>query len=80
MQLFEHVNDTAEDKTTLVCVLIDEVESIVSARSSSLHSSEPGDSFRVVNAVLTSLDALKKLSNVLILCTSNMVDSIDSVR
>ena len=85
-------------------------------RSSSARSNEPGDAIRVVNAVLTSLDALRRryffqisyfvattffsltflrlfLSfapifyfflyfrpNVLVLCTSNMVDSIDPVR
>ena len=32
---------------------------------------------RVVNAVLTSLDALKRFRNVLVLCTSNMIEGID---
>jgi SpoVK/Ycf46/Vps4 family AAA+-type ATPase len=41
----------------------------------SLHLTE----HRVVNAVLTSLDALKRRPNVLVLCTSNMVQSIDPV-
>lgn len=50
----------------------DEVESITSNRSSSMSSNEPGDAVRVVNAVLTSLDALKRRPNVLVLCTSNM--------
>lgn len=50
----------------------DEVESISSNRSSSMSSNEPGDAVRVVNAVLTSLDALKRRPNVLVLCTSNM--------
>ena len=43
-------------------------------------SNEPGDAVRVVNAVLTSLDALRRRPNVLVLCTSNMVESIDAVR
>jgi AAA+ superfamily predicted ATPase len=34
----------------------------------------------VVNAVLTSLDALKRRKNVLVLCTSNMISAIDPVR
>jgi SpoVK/Ycf46/Vps4 family AAA+-type ATPase len=55
----------------------DEVESITSNRSSSVSSNEPGDAVRVVNAVLTSLDALKRRPNVLVLCTSNMQDAID---
>lgn len=55
----------------------DEVESISSNRSSSMSSNEPGDAVRVVNAVLTSLDALKRKPNVLVLCTSNMQSAID---
>jgi SpoVK/Ycf46/Vps4 family AAA+-type ATPase len=42
-----------------------------------MSSNEPGDAVRVVNAVLTSLDALKRRPNVLVLCTSNMQDAID---
>lgn len=33
---------------------------------------------RAVNAVLTSLDNIKKYKNIMILCTSNMIDVIDS--
>ena len=64
-------------QTSLVCVLIDEVESIVMARNSISTSSEPSDSVRVVNAVLTSLDRIKKYPNVIILTTSNLTSSID---
>ena len=59
--------------------MIDEVESITAARNSAARSNEPGDAVRVVNAVLTSLDALKRRPNVLVLCTSNMMDAVDSV-
>jgi hypothetical protein len=75
MKLFEHINDVAEDTETFVAVLIDEVESITSIRTS--NSSEPGDAVRVVNSVLTCLDNLKRRTNVLVLCTSNMLSSID---
>lgn len=78
MKLFDQVTDMAEDETCLVIILIDEVESITATRKS--NSSEPGDAIRVVNAVLTSLDCLKVKSNVLVLCTSNIVDNIDPVR
>lgn len=63
----------------MVVVLIDEVESITASRGSAARSNEPGDAVRVVNAVLTSLDALKRRPNVLVLCTSNLVDSVDPV-
>jgi hypothetical protein len=78
MKLFAHIRDLADDSDCLVVVLIDEVESITSARSSSGRSNEPGDAVRVVNAVLTSLDGLRRLPNVLLLCTSNLVDSVDT--
>ncbi len=46
MKLFEHITDIASDADTLVIVLIDEVESIAGARSSSMKSNEPGDAVR----------------------------------
>ena len=78
MKLFAHINEIADDTECMVIVLIDEVESITSSRSNA-SSSEPGDAVRVVNAVLTSLDALKRRSNVLVLCTSNLIASVDPV-
>jgi pachytene checkpoint protein 2 len=80
MKLFDHISEIADDEECLVMVLIDEVESITAARTSSMNGSEPGDAVRVVNAVLTSLDALRRRSNVMILATSNMLDGIDPVR
>jgi SpoVK/Ycf46/Vps4 family AAA+-type ATPase len=77
MKLFSHISEIAEDPECLVVLLVDEVESIASARTMSSKSGEPGDAIRVVNAVLTSLDSLKRKSNVLVLCTSNMVSSLD---
>lgn len=43
----------------LVVVLIDEVESLTSARQTAINRSEPSDAIRVVNAVLTQLDSLR---------------------
>ena len=43
-----------------VCVLIDEVESLTAARQSALAGNEPSDALRVVNALLTQLDQLKR--------------------
>ena len=61
----------------LVCVLIDEVESLTAARSGAVSGAEPSDAVRVVNAVLTQIDQLKRKDNVLILTTSNISESID---
>eukprot|EP01038_Epipyxis_sp_PR26KG_P004267 gene4267-6046_t len=77
MKLFDRINEVAEDEECLVIVLIDEVESITSSRTSCSKNNEPGDSVRVVNAVLTCLDALKRKSNVLVLCTSNLIETVD---
>eukprot|EP01033_Poteriospumella_lacustris_P009473 gene9473-6787_t len=77
MKLFQHISDIAEDETCLVVLLIDEVESIAAARNNANRSGEPGDAIRVVNAVLTSLDQLRRRKNVLVMCTSNMVATLD---
>ncbi|XP_053679554.1 pachytene checkpoint protein 2 homolog [Anopheles nili] len=66
-----------EDESSLVCVLIDEIESIAYARNK-ISSNEPSDSIRVVNAVLTQLDRLRRFPNVFILATSNLTESIDA--
>ncbi|KAK8958371.1 hypothetical protein KSP40_PGU014798 [Platanthera guangdongensis] len=66
-----------EEETTLVFVLIDEVESLAAARQAALSGSEPSDSIRVVNALLTQLDRLKSWPNVIIMTTSNITAAID---
>ena len=76
-KMFQKLQDMIEDKSTLVCVLIDEVESLASARTSAFRGSEPSDAIRVVNALLTQLDQIRRYPNVLILTTSNMTGAID---
>jgi Cdc6-like AAA superfamily ATPase len=77
MKLFSKIHELVDDEKTFVCVLIDEVESLSAARKSALSGSEPSDSIRVVNALLTQIDSLKKCKNVLILTTSNITQAID---
>ena len=79
LKLFEYITDIASDPKFFVSILIDEVESLVSSRVNNNEQNEPQDSVRAVNAVLTSLDQLKRNSNVLVLCTSNMIHGIDQV-
>lgn len=76
LKLFANIKEVAEHKDSLVIILIDEVESIAYARES-ISTNEPSDSLRVVNAVLTQLDQLRKYSNVLVLTTSNLTSTID---
>ncbi|XP_017073554.1 pachytene checkpoint protein 2 homolog [Drosophila eugracilis] len=75
-RLFEKIAELVADSNNLVCVLIDEVESLAYARSA-MSSNEPRDAMRVVNAVLTKLDDIKFFPNVLIFATSNLAQSID---
>ncbi|KAG7402240.1 Pachytene checkpoint protein 2 [Phytophthora boehmeriae] len=77
MKLFRQIQELVEDEESLICVLIDEVESLTAARKAAVSGSEPSDAIRVVNALLTQLDSLKRHSNVLILTTSNITEAID---
>ncbi|XP_055640110.1 pachytene checkpoint protein 2 homolog [Toxorhynchites rutilus septentrionalis] len=75
-KVFGQIHDLCQDRSSLVCVLVDEVESIAFARES-ISNNEPSDSIRVVNAVLTQLDRIRKYPNVFVLATSNLTTSID---
>ncbi|KAJ9588802.1 hypothetical protein L9F63_017913 [Diploptera punctata] len=77
MKMFAKIHEYIEDPQALVCLLIDEVESLTHARQMSLAGTEPSDSLRVVNAVLTQIDQIRRYSNVLILTTSNVTSAID---
>eukprot|EP00741_Cyanophora_paradoxa_P008361 tig00001302_g8088.t1 len=76
-RLFDKLKEFVDDPHCLVCVLIDEVESLAAARKAALAGTEPSDAIRVVNALLTRLDALKEHKNVLVLTTSNITEAID---
>ncbi|KAH9624321.1 hypothetical protein KSS87_005235 [Heliosperma pusillum] len=76
-KLFQNIQEMVEDENNLVFVLIDEVESLAAARKAALSGSEPSDSIRVVNALLTQLDKLKSSPNVIIMTTSNITAAID---
>lgn len=77
MKLFDELKTLHSDSNRLVCILIDEVESLAHVRKSCVNGTEPTDSIRVVNALLTQLDQMKHYPNVLILTTSNMTEAID---
>lgn len=77
LKLFDKIRELIEEGDSFVCILIDEVESLTSARKSALSGSEPSDAIRVVNALLTQLDQLKKYSNVIVFATSNVTGAID---
>ncbi|XP_025054088.1 pachytene checkpoint protein 2 homolog [Alligator sinensis] len=76
-KMFQKIQELIEDKDGLVFVLIDEVESLTAARSAFRAGTEPSDAIRVVNAVLTQIDQIKRYPNVVILTTSNITEKID---
>jgi cytidylate kinase len=76
-KLFGKIQELLEDQETLVFVLVDEVESLAATRKSAANGAEPSDAIRVVNALLTQLDALKKWPNAVVLTTSNITEAID---
>ncbi|EMC91359.1 hypothetical protein BAUCODRAFT_325315 [Baudoinia panamericana UAMH 10762] len=74
---FEDIFNTAQDGTTLICVVMDEVETIAGSRERSATGGECNDGLRATNQLLTALDRLRQLPNVIVLCTSNMITAID---
>ena len=60
MKLFDNIKEILADDSALVCVLMDEVESLTAARKASMSGSEPSDAIRVVNALLTQLDQIRR--------------------
>ena len=57
--------------------LLSQVESLTAARKAAISGSEPSDAIRVVNALLTQIDQIKRYPNVVILTTSNVTGAID---
>ncbi|RMC16307.1 hypothetical protein DUI87_08523 [Hirundo rustica rustica] len=76
-KMFQKIQELVEDRDALVFVLIDEVESLTATRSAFKAGTEPSDAIRVVNAVLTQIDQIKRYPNVVILTTSNITEKID---
>ncbi|KAF2764477.1 P-loop containing nucleoside triphosphate hydrolase protein [Teratosphaeria nubilosa] len=74
---FERVITMAQDKGAFVCVIMDEVETIAGSREKSTSGSECADGLRATNQLLTVLDRLRRMPNVIVLCTSNLIGSID---
>ena len=69
---FDGIQQLAKDPDVLVCVLIDEVESIAGSRERSYQSSEVVDSVRATNQLLVALDSLSGTKNVIVFATSNL--------
>ncbi|KAI7105092.1 hypothetical protein KC352_g37181, partial [Hortaea werneckii] len=70
--MFEKVHTMAQDPAALICVVIDEIETIAGSRERSTTGGECNDGLRATNQLLTALDRLRLLPNVIVLCTSNL--------
>ena len=57
-RLFDNVKEKLADPATFVVLMIDEVESLTSARKNTSSGNECSDSMRMVNSLLTQLDQL----------------------
>ncbi|KAF8275722.1 putative ATPase protein [Trypanosoma cruzi] len=77
MLLFKQIHEMADKPNSLLCILLDEVESLAATRQSALRGNEPSDAIRVVNALLTQLDSLQRRHNVVVFATSNITGAID---
>lgn len=61
----------------LVFVLIDEVESLAASRDQGAGTgNEPKDAMRALNALLTAMDRMRDHHNLLVFCTSNIVNAM----
>ncbi|KAL5971631.1 hypothetical protein TSMEX_000665 [Taenia solium] len=87
-QMFSSIFEYIDDPNHLVFLLVDEVESLTSIRKSAASACEPSDALRVVNAVLTHLDQVRRIAspicsqlkhypNVLVMATSNVTGIVD---
>lgn len=75
-RLFTSIAEEASDNKEIY-LLIDEIESLAGSRERAMAAGEPSDMVRAANAMLTQLDQLKRFSNVYILCTTNLIETLD---
>ncbi|KAI5969372.1 hypothetical protein CANMA_001439 [Candida margitis] len=64
--------------TSIVFLLVDELETIATSRTSLMGNNEVSDGLRIVNILITYLDRLKVFPNLVIIATTNMLSSIDT--
>jgi len=77
-KMFRQIFAIASDDNTLVCVLIDEVESLAGCREKAVSGNEVSDALRMTNQLLTAIDELRHKSNVIVLCTTNLLSAMVS--
>lgn len=61
-----------------IFMIIDEIESLATERSTLITNNETTDGVRMVNILLTHLDKLRHYKNFFMIGTSNLIESVDS--
>lgn len=67
----------SSEPASLLVVVFDEIESLVTVREGSIRRNEVHDTVKACDAFLTALDMLLGTPNILIVCTSNLATSLD---
>lgn len=75
---FETAFSVASDPYTFVFISIDEIESIAGCRERSMGANEVADAARATNQLLIVLDKMRRMSNILMLCTTNLLEAVVS--
>ncbi|KAF2206020.1 P-loop containing nucleoside triphosphate hydrolase protein [Delitschia confertaspora ATCC 74209] len=76
-KLFEAIQEMATEDSVLTVLMIDEVETLAGSRIKAATANECGDAMRATNELLQGLDKLRKRPNVVFICTTNMMESLD---
>jgi DNA polymerase III delta prime subunit len=78
---FQAVIDVAQqadqgEENTLVCVVLDEVESLAGSREKAVEGNEVADALRVTNELLIALDKIRHSQNIMVFCTTNLQSAL----
>lgn len=77
-KMFRGVRELVKRGVPFVTVMLDEVESVAMSRSFSMAGDgSGGDSIRAVNTLLTELDGIRTVPNVIVLSTTNLARAVD---
>ena len=76
-RMFSEIKRLMADPKRMVFVLVDEIESLTSARKNSTSGQECSDAILAVNTILTEIDKIKNEKNILLFSTTNITGLID---
>lgn len=71
------INCCLQQKHNLLIVLIDEIEVLAVSRAQSAAIQEPHDVIKVCDALITGIERLEVVPNVILICTTNLRNTLD---